>query len=139
MRQSMANRIWTTGLLAIFALTTGCTTMRPITVQTGGDEMRADLKTADKVRVFTTDGATHTLRVTQVGTFSLIGSAINMSPSGIEPVGSRVAVRYEEMNRLEVQRVKVGATILIAAVTALAIGAAVASGGGHHGVGYGNN
>ncbi len=83
MRQSTVNRIWTTVLLAIFALTTGCTTMRPITVQTGGDEMRADIKTGDKVRVFTTDGATHTLRVTQVGTSSLIGNAINMSPSGI--------------------------------------------------------
>lgn len=139
MHQSTANRVWTIVLLAIFSLTIGCTTMRPITVQTGGDELRADIKAGDKVRVFTKDGATHTLMVTQVGTSSLLGNAISLSPSGTEPVGSRVEVPYEEMNGLEVQRVKVGTTVLIVAVGALAIAAAVASGGGHHDVGYGSN
>jgi hypothetical protein len=139
MRKSTVNQIATIGLLAMFALTTACTTMIPITAPTGSDAMRADLKTGDKVRALTKDGATHTLSVTEIGASSLIGSAIFLAHSGTEPVGSRVEVPYEAMSRLEVQRVKVGTTVLIVAVGALAIAAAVASGGGHHGVGYGNN
>ncbi len=139
MRESTVNRVSTIVLPAIFSLTTGCTTLHSISIETGGGEVRANIITGDKVRVFTKDGAFHTLRVSQVGSSSLIGTAIRLSPSGAEPVGSRIEVPYEQMNRLEVQRVKVGTTVLIIAVAALAIGAAVASGGGHHDIGYGNN
>jgi|HubBroStandDraft_2_1064218.scaffolds.fasta_scaffold1071823_1 hypothetical protein len=118
-------------------LSTACTTMRPVAIDSGGQQFQPAIHAGDKVRVLTKSGATHDFQVTSIGATSLSGTSIATWRAGSDPVGSSIELPYVDIVRFDVRRVSGLKTAgIIAAAIAVAIG--IASGGGSHQAGYGN-
>jgi hypothetical protein len=128
MRASDRKPISTTFLAGLICLSTACTTMRSITVDTAGEQVRAQLKPGDTVRVLTKSGASHTFEITAVGATSLDGKAVKIvGVSSSEPWGAPVEVLYADIAQIEVRRVQVLVTAgIIAAVIAVFVGVSAA-------------
>jgi hypothetical protein len=114
-------------LILLLSLCTACTTMRPVTVDATGSQIRSQVHTGDTVRVLTQDSRSETLQVAAVGDTALVGTA----------AGARVEIPYQTIQRLEVRRVNSANTtwLIIGVVAVIALGAAAAS-AGHPNVGY---
>ena len=92
-------------VILLVCLTTACTTLRPITVEASGEQIRAEIRVGDTVRVHAKGGTSQTLHVTTVGMSSLIGMETHYAAGGSGPVTSKIEVPYQDIERLEVQRV----------------------------------
>jgi hypothetical protein len=111
-------------LVGLICLSTACTTMRPITADTAGEQVRAQLKPGDAVRVITKNGASHTFEITAVGATSLSGKAVTIvGLSSSEPWGAPIEVPYADIAQIEVRRVQVLVTAgIIAALAVVFVG-----------------
>ena len=118
-------------------LATACTTLRPVALGAGPQQIQSALHPGDEVRVVTRSGVTHALKVTTVGSDSLGGTAVAVWGANPDPVGARIDVPYADIAELEVRRTSGLKTAgLIGAVVVAVL--LIASGGGSHDVGYGN-
>ena len=124
MRASDRNPISTTLLVGLICLSTACTTMRPVTVDAAGEQVRAQLKPEDTVRVLTKSGASHTFEITDLGATSLSGKAVKMvGVSSSESWGTPVEVPYADIAQIEVRRVRGLVTVaILAALTGVYVG-----------------
>jgi len=118
-----------TAFLAVLTcLSTACTTMRPITTDASGEQVRLELKPGDTVHVLTKNGASHSFRVTAIGATSVVGSGVRiLGVSSSEPWGAPIEVPYADLAQIEVRRVRALPTIAVVAVLVLAADAAINS------------
>lgn len=137
MARATARKILTSCLIVHLCLLTACTTMRPLAADATGDSLRREIKPGDTVWIVTKGGPVHSFQVTMVGATSLGGDVVKTWERAPDPVGSRIDVPYSEIAELRVKRASGLKTAGLVAAAVLAV-VAVASGGGSHGVGYGN-
>lgn len=126
----------TTVVTVLVCLSTACTTLRPVAADATGDQIRAEIKAGDTVRVLAADGTSHTLEVSAVGEFSLVGTAVGTWKHSTDVVGSRIELPYRDIHQIEVQHVSGLKTTAIIVLAALAAAIAIATGGGSHTPGY---
>jgi hypothetical protein len=128
--------IATTFLVVLICLSTACTTMRPITADASGEQVRLELNTGDTVHVLTKSGASHSFQVTAIGATSLVGNAVKMSGGGSDAVGARIDIPYADIAQIDVRRVNGLKTTGVIVTVLLAATVAIATGGGSHTPGY---
>ena len=128
--------IATTFLAILICLSTACTTMRPITADASGEQVRLELKTGDTVHVLTKSGANHSFQVTAIGATSLAGNAVKMSGGGSDAVGTLIDMPYADIAQIDVRRVAGLKTTGVIAAAVLAATVAIATGGGSHTPGF---
>jgi hypothetical protein len=128
MRASGIKSVATTFLAVLVCLSSACTTMRPITADTSGEQIRRELKPGDTVHVLTKSGASHSFEITAIEATSLVGKAVKLvgldSP---EAWGAQVDVPYADIGQIDVRRVKVLETIAVVVAGVLAVDVAAAS------------
>jgi hypothetical protein len=110
--------------------------MRPVPVDSSGDRIRAEVKSGDTVRVLMMDGATHSLKVTNVGASSVEGDAISTWKAGADAVGMHVDLRYQDIRTISIRHFKVLATVAIVVVVVIAAAVGISTGGGNHSPGF---
>ena len=118
MRVSGTKNIATTFLAVLSCLSTACTTMRPITADTSGEQIRLALRPGDTVHVLTRSGASHSFEVTAVGATSLAGKTVKIMGVGSpEAWGAQIDIPYADIAQIDVRRVQgLKTTGVIAAV-----------------------
>lgn len=136
MRAYAIRPLATAAVSATICLSTACTTLSPVRVDTTGERIRAEIKAGDTVRVVTADGTTHSLRVSTVGASSLVGDSVRMWKGGTDVAGMRIELPYADLRQMDVQRVSGLKTTAIVAAVGLAAAVAIATGGGSHTPGY---
>lgn len=137
MRTSRPRTITVVMMCILMCLSTACTSMRPITPDATGEQVRLTIRAGDTVHVVSKNGPSHSFRVTTVGTSSLTGNVVKTWEASADVAGSQVEVPYADIAQIEVKRVSGLKTAgIIAAIVAVAI--AIASGGGSHQAGYGS-
>jgi hypothetical protein len=112
-----------TAFLAVLTcLSTACTTMRPITTDASGEQVRLELKPGDTVHVLTKNGASHSFRVTAIGATSVVGSAVRiLGVSSPDPWGAPIEVPYADLAQIEVRRGEGLATVGVVAAAVVAV------------------
>jgi hypothetical protein len=126
-----------TALICVFlCLSSACTTTRPVSADSNGDRIRAEVKSGDTVRVLMMDGTIHSLKVTKVGDSSLVGDAVATWKSGADAVGTHLDLRYQDIQRIGIRHFNVLATVAIVAVVVIATVVGITTGGGRHSPGY---
>jgi len=136
MGKSSVKQISTALMCVLICLSSGCITMRPVSADSSGDRIRAEVKSGDTVRVLMMDGTIHSLKVAKVGDSSVMGNAVKMWRGGADPVGTQLDLRYQDIQKLAIRHVNVLATIAIVAVVVIATAVGVATGGGNHSPGF---
>jgi hypothetical protein len=106
-------------LILLLSLCTACTTMRPVTVDAVGSQIRSQVHAGDTVRVLTQDGRSEMIQVASLGETALVGTA----------AGARVEIPYQAIQRLEVRQVNSAKTVglIIGVAAVIALGAALSS------------
>jgi hypothetical protein len=110
--------------------------MRPLSADSSGDRIRAEVKSGDTVRVLMMDGTIHSLKVTKVGESSVIGDAVGMWKGGADAVGTPLDLRYQDIQKIAIRHVNVLATVAIATVVVIATVVGIVTGGGRHSPGF---
>jgi hypothetical protein len=111
--------------------------MRPVTVDSTGDRIRAEVRSGDTVRVRMMDGTVHNLKVTKLGDASLSGDIVNTwSGNAADVPGTQLDLRYQDIQRIAIRHVNVIAAVAIVVVIVVATVAAIATGGGNHSPGF---
>jgi len=105
---------------ALGCLSTACTTMRPVTTDPTGNQIRTGLRAGDQVRVVRTDGDTLDLKVSALGSSSLSGELVRPGRTG-QAAGSHIDLPYQDIEQLAVRRLDLGHA---ACLVLLAVGAA---------------
>ncbi|HEY6620939.1 MAG TPA: hypothetical protein VIY68_15440 [Steroidobacteraceae bacterium] len=136
MGKSAFQQISTALIGLLLCLSSGCVSMRPVSADTNGDQIRAEVKSGDTVRVLMMDGTTHSLKVTKVGDSSVSGDAVKMWKGGADAVGTQLDLRYQDIRKIAIRHINVLATVAIVAVVVIATVVGVATGGGRHTPGY---
>jgi hypothetical protein len=117
-------------LTVLTCLSTACTTMRPITADASGEQVRLELKPGDTVHVLTKDGASHSFEVTAIGATSVVGKAVRIvGVSSPDPWGARIDLPYAEVAQIEVRRTEGLKTVVIVAAAAAVAAVAIAAAG----------
>ena len=121
-----------TALLAVLTcLSTACTTMRPITADASGEQVRLALKPGDTVHVLTKDGASRSFAVTEVGATSLVGKTVRMLGVGSSDAwGAPIEMPYADIAQIEVRRTEGLKTTILVAVLVIAADVAINSSSG---------
>lgn len=128
--------ITTTMVCVLVCFSTACTTMRPVSADGAGEQVRREVKVGDTVRVLTKAGASHSFQITAVDESSLAGNAVRLSGGGSDAVGARIDVRYQDIAQIEVQRVSGLKTASVIAAVVLVAFVAIVTGGGRHAPGF---
>jgi hypothetical protein len=137
MHRSTIKAVSTVLICVSVCLSSACTTMRPVTVDSTGDRIRAEVKSGDTVRVRMMDGAVHSLKVTKLGDASLSGDIVNTwSRNAADVPGAQLDLRYQDIQQIAIRHVNVFATVAIVVVVVLATAVGIATGGGRHSPGY---
>jgi len=137
MHESTIKAVSTALICVLVCLSSACTTMRPVTVDSTGDRIRAEVKSGDTVRVRMMDGAVHSLKVTKLGDASLSGDIVNTwSRNAADVPGAQLDLRYQDIQQIAIRHVNVFATVAIVVVVVLATAVGIATGGGRHSPGY---
>ena len=131
--RASGTRSFATTLLAVLAcLSTACTTMRPIAVDTAGEQARRELKPGDTVHLVTRSGASRSFKITEVGATSLTGTTVKMLGVGSSDAwGTPVEIPYADIAQIEVRRVEALRTIALVAGLVLVDVAIASAKGGH--------
>jgi hypothetical protein len=137
MHKSTVKAVSTALICVLLCLSSACTTMRPVTVDSTGDRIRAEVNSGDTVRVRMMDGAVHSLKVTQLGDASLSGDIVNTWRRNAADVpGAHLDLRYQDIQQIAIRHVNVIGTVAIVIVVVLATAVGVATGGGRHSPGF---
>ncbi|HLJ38190.1 MAG TPA: hypothetical protein VKT54_07255 [Steroidobacteraceae bacterium] len=133
MRASGSQSVATAFLAVLAGLSSACTTMRPITADTSGEQIRRELKPGDTVHVLTKSYASHSFEVTAIGATSLTGKAVRLvGVSGSDAWGTQIDVPYADIAQIEVRRLETWKTVAVVVVAVLAVDVAAASRSGSH-------
>jgi len=135
-RKWATNRIATVTVSVLACLSTACTTMRPVTADAPGEQVRREVKVGDRVRVLTKAGTSHSFQVTAIGDSSLSGNAVRLSGGGSDAVGARIEVRYPEIAQIAVQRGSGLKTAGVIAGALLVVLVGTTTGWGSHSPGF---
>jgi hypothetical protein len=137
MHKSTIKTISTALICVLVCLSSACTTMRPITVDSTGDRIRAEVKSGDTVRVRMTDGTVHNLKVTKLGDASVSGDVVSTwSRNAADVPGAQLDLRYQDIQQISIRHVNALATVAIVVVVVLVTAVGIATGGGHHSPGF---
>jgi hypothetical protein len=137
MRKSTIKQVSTALICVLVCISSACTTMRPVTVDSTGDRIRAEVKSGDTVRVRMMDGAVHSVKVTKLGDTSLSGDIVNTwSRNAADVPGTQLDLRYQDIQQISIRHVNVLATVAIVIVVVLATAVGIATGGGRHTPGF---
>ena len=115
---SRTRRLPASTLIVLLSLSTACTTMQPVPIDSVGSQIRSQVHAGDTVQVLTRDSRSETIQVTALGDAALVGNVD----------GARVEVPYQSIQRLEVRRVNGARTtgLILGVVAAIALGAGIA-------------
>jgi len=126
------SRIAATNLVILLAcISTACTTLQPVAVDSNGDQIRNEIRVGDTIRVVTKNGAVQTFRVTTVGASSVIGNS--------DQPATPKEIPYQDIKELEVRHgsgAKTTSLVVGAVFLGLGILVGSASGWGQHTVGF---
>ena len=132
MRASGTRSFATAFLTVLTCLSTACTTMRPITVDSAGEQTRRELRPGDTVHVVTKGGTSHSFEITGIGAASLVGKTVKMMGVGSSDTwGSPIEIPYADIAQIEVRRVQALRTIALIAGLVLVDVAIASSKSGH--------
>jgi len=137
MSKSTIKQVSTMLICVLLCLSSACTSMRSVTVDSTGDRIRAEVKSGDTVRVRMVDGAVHSMKITKLGDASLSGDIVSTwkrNPADVP--GAQLDLRYQDIQQISIRHMNVLATVVIVIVVVVATAVAVATGGGSHSPGF---
>jgi hypothetical protein len=136
MSKSTIKEISTALICIFFCLSSACTTMRPVSLDSSGERIRAQVKSGDTVRVLMVDGTIHSLKVTHVGDSSIAGDAVSSWKASADAVGTHLDLSYKDIQKISIRHFNVLATVAIVAVVVIAAAVGISTGGGQHSPGF---
>ena len=137
MRKCAIKQFSTALISVLVCLSSACTTMRPVTVDSTGDQIRITVKSGNTVRVRMMDGTVHSLKITKLGDSSLSGDIVNTwQRSRMDIPGTQLELPYRDIQQISIRHVNVLATVAILSAVAIATAVGVSTGGGQHSPGF---